>query len=708
MTVTVASADTTGPRARSTAPAHRWFRGDVDGLRAVAIVLVVAYHAGVPWFGGGFIGVDVFFVISGFLISRNLLRESDGHQRVSLASFWARRIRRLVPALALVIVGTLAVGTFVFPLYQMGDFARQGAAAAFYVSNIKFAGQAQSYFNGDLSSSPFLHTWSLGVEEQFYLLWPLLFALVCWTARKPLSRRIPGFSRKALIAVFAVTFVVSLGIDLVLTHHGSTWAFYGLQSRAWEFAAAGLLAAVEVPAVLRGVGTRTALAVSGAVLLLVGLVTIRSDTPYPGLWALLPVGATMALITAGHTWGGDVRANAVSGVLSTRPAQWLGRVSYSWYLWHWPAIVMVSAAFASTNVGLAVAAAIWALGMAWLAYHYYETPIRFLPALADSNARTYAFGATLTVVVLFFTFAVRPATPRVPDASAQAKASSVSQLEAPPGSSLQEQVAFAVNLYRQRVQTTCPKQAAIQDADGDKYCVGGDPSATGAILLLGDSHAGQWLPEVDEVARAEHLKLLVRLHDGCPPIPVHVASGTGDASTAVTCLRATAGDLRMIATLKPQIVMVATWNGYLGRILDAGNRKVPLTQQVEIWAQGMTTVFQAAHRAGAKLGYVYDEPTLPIDASKCIALHNAVAPCVQSRSVAMARTQPLIDVEHQVVAETGHVATLDMSALVCNSATCPLLQGRTLVYVDTHHLTDAFAYLHLSDIRRLVDQARAE
>ena len=352
-------------------PTRRWFRGDVDGLRAIAIILVVAYHVGMPWFGGGFIGVDVFFVISGFLISRNLLREAQGHERVALGSFWARRIRRLVPALALIIVATLIVGHFVFPLYEMGDFARQGAAAALYVSNIKFAGQAQSYFGGDLSSSPFVHTWSLGVEEQFYLLWPLLFAAVCWTARRPLGRRIRNYRRRSLIAVFALTFVVSLGIDVVLTGQGSTWAFYGLQSRAWEFAAAGLLAALPVPRLLRTVGARTVLAVAGLGLLVVALVLIRATTPYPGLWALLPVLATAAVITAGHTWEGEVAPNPVSSALSTSPAQWLGRVSYSWYLWHWPAIVIVGAAFGSTNVGLESVAAVWALGVAWLAYHYY-------------------------------------------------------------------------------------------------------------------------------------------------------------------------------------------------------------------------------------------------------------------------------------------------------------------------------------------------
>jgi peptidoglycan/LPS O-acetylase OafA/YrhL len=704
VSVSAAPREATSGRGPKVPPGRVWFRGDVDGLRAVAIVLVVGYHVGLAGFGGGFIGVDVFFVISGFLISRNLLREAQGEGRVALAGFWARRVRRLVPALALMIVVTLVVGYFVFPLFEMGTFARQGAAAALYVSNIKFAGQAQSYFGGDISSSPFLHTWSLGVEEQFYLLWPVLFALVCWTARGPLSRRVRNYRRDALIAVFAVTLVVSLTVNVVLTNAGSTWAFYGLQSRAWEFAAAGLLAAVPVPGVLRAVAARTGLAVAGFVVLVAGLVLIKSTSPYPGWWALLPVTATMALITAGHTWEGQVPANPVNAALTNGSAQWLGRVSYSWYLWHWPAIVLTAAAFNSNNVILESVAAIWALGVAWLAYHYYETPIRFQPLLTSSNTRTFAFAAVLTALVLAVTFAVTPNTPTV--AAATGAARTPTNLQAPPGSSLQQQINVAVTLYRTRATTECPHDS-LKTPAGDQYCVGGDVNSPNTLLLLGDSHAGQWRPDLDQLATAQHLKLVVREHDGCPPIPVNVTDPTKGQVKTTNCHGFQAGDLRILQLFKPKYVIMGNWNGFVGYIIDGAHKSIPPSQQVVLWRQGIMTLFREIQATGAKLGYIYDEPTLPFDASNCMAAANSVASCTPSRSAALARTQPLLDVEHQAVEQVGHITTLDMVKLLCNTKTCPLEFGNTLVYVDKHHLTDAYVASQLPAMTDFLSRLQA-
>ncbi len=702
MAVSAAPEDT-----RPTAPARpsRWFRGDVDGLRALAIILVVGYHVGLPGFGGGFIGVDVFFVISGFLISRNLLREAQGRERVGLASFWARRIRRLVPALALVIVFTLVVGHFVFPLFELGQFARQGAAAALYVSNIKFAGQAQSYFGGDVSSSPFLHTWSLGVEEQFYLLWPVLFALVCWTAREPLSARIPDFRRKALVGVFAVTFLASFATNVALTNHGSTWAFYGLQSRAWEFAAAGLLAAITVPNWLRGVPARTALAVAGLVILAVGLVTIRGSTPYPGLWALLPVLATVALITAGHTWEGQVDPNPISSAMSTSSAQWLGRVSYSWYLWHWPAIILVATAFDTTNTALAATAAAWALGVSWLTYRYYETPIRFEPRLANSNTRTFAFGAVVTVLVLLVTYLVTPSTPGLAPAQALGVGpATMAQLQAPPGSSLQQQVNFEVSLFRHRLTLECPSTGATSTPDGDLYCPDGDAISSNVLLVLGDSHAGQWRRVLSQIASSEHLRLVLRERDGCPPFRVDTRAPYMPVSKMVVCQRQEAGDLRVIDQIKPQALIIIPWNGYLPDIRGAPGQTLTTTQKSRLWEQQAVTMFRFIQSRGIKLGFVYDEPTLAFDASKCIASANKVAPCVPTRSAALAQDAPLLAAEKQAVAQVGHISTLDLTDVICGPRTCPLQVGGTLVYIDAHHLTDAFALTQLGLMRSFVNR----
>ena len=215
------------------------FRPDIDGLRALAILLVVAYHAHIPGLRAGFFGVDVFFVISGYLITRNLIGEAARDGTVRLARFWARRVRRLVPALACAVVGTLVVGAFVLSPLELHTAVRDALSSSFYVSNITFALRSTYYFAPRVGDSLLLHTWSLGVEEQFYLLWPLLTVAAVVVARR--TQRL----RSVLAAMLATGGVISFALALHYTARGTPWSFFGLPTRAWEFAVAGLLANVR-------------------------------------------------------------------------------------------------------------------------------------------------------------------------------------------------------------------------------------------------------------------------------------------------------------------------------------------------------------------------------------------------------------------------------------------------------------------------------
>ncbi len=367
---------------------------------------------------------------------------------------------------------TLVASYFIVPLYQLGDVAKQGAAASLYVSNVLFASQARNYFTTDISFSPFLHTWSLGVEEQFYLVWPVLFALATWAVVGRRRRTSTAERRSLLILVFGVVFVVSMALNLALTADGNSWAFFGLPSRAWEFAVAGLLAALPVPRFLRGVTARTILAGVGLLLLLAALKLLDDATPYPGLWALLPVSATVLLILAGETWAGTVEAGPVSRGLSVGPMQWLGRVSYSWYLWHWPAIVLLTIAVGRDRTAYKLAAALVALPVAWVAYRWFETPLRFTPRIARSSARTFAFGAVVTVLVVALAWAVQPQTL----ARHRGDILTAADFEAPAGSSLQERIKVTVDELHTREDDSCPKDG-LESPDGDTYCVGGDLNA---------------------------------------------------------------------------------------------------------------------------------------------------------------------------------------------------------------------------------------
>ncbi len=332
------------------------FRSDIEGLRAVGILLIVGYHAGLPGFSGGFIGVDVFFVVSGYLITRRLLADSVDSGSVAFGTFWARRIRRLVPGLGLMVVATLIASFLIVAPADMLEITKDATASALYVSNILFAQNAQNYFGADPNMSPFLHTWSLGVEEQFYLLWPfVVFAILLVTRRRP------HIHRRVAVAVLAAIVLGSFALNLRLTGEGSTWAFFSLPTRAWEFAAGGILGLVtirkSISPVMASIG---GLAGFG---LIIGATELFSPyTTYPGANALVPVSATLLLILVGSN--ADSYAHApFSRALSTRPMQWVGRLSYSWYLWHWPFIVLTVLALNNGSTLVRTGAALASLGV---------------------------------------------------------------------------------------------------------------------------------------------------------------------------------------------------------------------------------------------------------------------------------------------------------------------------------------------------------
>ncbi|MDP8904551.1 MAG: acyltransferase [Chloroflexota bacterium] len=307
------------------------FRPDIEGLRGVAVLLVVIFHAGLV-FPGGFIGVDVFFVISGFLITGLLLREREQTGRIDLLSFYARRLRRLLPAALVVLLLTLPVAFLLFPPLDRGEMVMDGAAAALSLGNVRFALAEGDYFTGITTPSPFLHFWSLGVEEQFYLVWPALLLLA---AR---ARRLRGGAGLAILAVF----LASLVLAVLLTQMAPNWAFYSLPTRAFELAAGGLLA-VAAPFVARVPGWLTGPAGwIGLAAIVASSLTFDARMAFPGTAALAPTLGTVALIAAGlrpASW------LSPAGLLSVGSLRFVGRISYSLYLVHWPIFVLAGLHF---------------------------------------------------------------------------------------------------------------------------------------------------------------------------------------------------------------------------------------------------------------------------------------------------------------------------------------------------------------------------
>ena len=675
----------------------RWFRGDVDGLRAIAIVLVVAYHAGIPVFRGGFIGVDVFFVISGFLISRNLLRESETSGGVALGRFWARRVRRLVPALALVVAVTLVAGYFILPVFQLNDFAKQGAAATLYVSNILFASQATNYFAADINTSPFLHTWSLGVEEQFYLVWPVLFALVCSVLARGAGRRRRAAPDRRVRRHLRGLDGPEPRPDRQRQHVGvlrPPVPGVGVRRRrpAGRGAGPGPHAQRRLPHRRRGGRPGPARR---------GPDVDRRQHALPG-----PVGAAArrghgAADRGRRDLGRRGRRPArSSAVLSLPPMQWLGRVSYSWYLWHWPAIVLVAVALDRDTVALKSATALVTLPIAWLAYRFFETPVRFSPFIARSSARTFLVGAAITVAVVVLAGAVWPGSTTKP---ISATTVAVSDLEARPGSSMQDRVNFGVQLYRDRVNHTCPRDS-VKTKDGDAYCIGGDVNSDNTVMLLGDSHAGQWRRTLDAVARERHIKLLVREHDGCPAYDVDTTAKKETGSSKV-CRIQHDGDLRVIDALQPRAVVISGWSGYEDQLLDSdGNAPSDNAGREQLWHDAAASLLGDLRSKNIRIGVILDEPTLPSDVSQCLTKKGTAEACAVPLDAAMKKSTGLLAAERKAIDETGGVSTIDMADVVCDAKQCNVEIDGTIVYVDTHHFTDAFAARQLPLVDQLVEQ----
>jgi peptidoglycan/LPS O-acetylase OafA/YrhL len=378
--------------ARATTPRSmrtpREIRPDLEGLRGVAVAGVLLFHLGAPWAAGGFVGVDAFFVLSGFLITGLLLREHERTGRVSLPAFYARRVRRILPAALVTIVVTVGVSALVLAPLDVPEITLDGAAAALSVGNIRFALGATDYF-GSTIPSPFRHFWSLGVEEQFYLVWPALMIGGLWLTRS--TRRV-GWVIAAVVAL-------SLAGSIWLTGVDQPWAFYSLPTRAWQLGLGGLLAATAAWFARRSSLVLAPVATAGLVALVMSFALLDGAMAYPGAAALLPTLATAAVIMGGE------RPGPAAWALGFPPLRWLGRISYSLYLWHWPLLILpVLALGRELSLEERLTLGLMSIAVAALSWRWIEEPIRRGWSPTAPRLRTVAVGvAAMALVAVFAT-----------------------------------------------------------------------------------------------------------------------------------------------------------------------------------------------------------------------------------------------------------------------------------------------------------------
>jgi peptidoglycan/LPS O-acetylase OafA/YrhL len=363
------------------------FRGDVEGLRAIAILLVVLYHAKTRGIRGGYVGVDVFFVISGYLITRLLVRDGERHGRPSLARFWARRIRRILPAASVVVVATVVASYTWLGFIRGGAIAQDAEWTSVFLANFHLAHLGTDYLGAQQLTSPLQHYWSLAVEEQFYFAWPGIVALV-------MAAGAAATARRRLLVVLVPLTLASFVLSILYTSGDPIPAYFSPFARAWELAVGALVAVLEPQLRRRMAGQpiwALAIGVLGLTAIIGSALAYTANTPFPGVAAALPVLGAAAVLIAGTASAGAV---ATSRLLAIAPLQAIGRLSFGWYLWHWPVLIIATEhSDGPLSYGTRLLLMLGALALAALSLFLIENPIRFSSLLARRLWVTYGFGA---------------------------------------------------------------------------------------------------------------------------------------------------------------------------------------------------------------------------------------------------------------------------------------------------------------------------
>ncbi|WP_169720952.1 acyltransferase family protein [Thermocrispum municipale] len=659
--------------------AVRGFRPDVEGLRAVAVGLVLLYHAGLTFVPGGFVGVDVFFVISGFLITGLLVKEAERTGRISLAGFYARRAKRLLPAAALVLAVTALLVFLVVPRTQWTGFGGDIAAAALYFVNWRLAANEVDYLAEDAGVSPVQHFWSLAVEEQFYFVWPVLFILAMLVARK-----LGSGLRRTLCAGLAVVAVPSLAWSVYYTVAAPQQAFFVTTTRMWELSigAAVALGAARLAKLPHPVAL--VLGWAGLAAIVASAVVLNADTPWPGYHALLPTLGTAAVIAAGPAAG----PRGPIALLGRPTWTWIGGLSYSLYLWHWPLIVIATVAFDGLTQLEGLAVALLSVLPAWATLRLVENPVRFNPTFSARPWLALRLGALLSAIGLACGFGLIGATALATDE--------------PVANPLGAAAIRSVDNFR--IDTVAdganPDPLEAVDDVPDAYargcqvdqtsaepvsCEYGDPHGKVDIVLVGDSKALQWISALDTIGEQRGWRVRTFTKSSCPFTPATIALHGKPYTSCTQWGRNVEAELLRDP---PDLVLTSQFRSTA--LTDPTDPDSEATQ--EQMASALRERWSRLVDAGSKIGVLRDNPKPPESVQpvyECVdANRDDVTPCVFPRSVGeQGSGQPA-----QTAAARGlrGVHIVDMNDYICPGSSCPPVIGDVLVYRQGTHLTRTY------------------
>lgn len=632
-------------------PAPNSFRRDVEGLRGVAVLLVVGCHCDISWCAGGFVGVDIFFVLSGYLITGLLAAEYRCASRLNLLEFYARRVRRLLPSCVIVLATTtLFAAAFLSP--QEMRLAGQAARwAGLYASNLYFDRNAADYFASNVENNPLLHTWSLGLEEQFYLVWPLLILVALRGARR-LQR---------VITVLTAVTILSYIYCISTTRMAPTVAFYELPARAWEFAAGGLLAFLPTSGKSNNSRWAVALGFFGLLAVLAACLFVKGGAAFPGWIALLPVSGTLAILLAGV----NAPKRGVSAFLSASPLQFIGSRSYGWYLWHWPFLVFASILYPGITSGGKVLAASASLLAAGFTYRVVERPIRDNAYLTVRPQLSLSIALCATAIIV--------------------SASSILIVHGNRQLAMDEtfrSIGAASNDIADISISACVSQGPSLRVN---TCAFGSSDTNRTIVLFGDSHAIQWFNAVRNAAAMAHWRLVTVFRFGCAASDINPHQLS---SLKNECSEWRARALQAIVAMHPSAVIMAS---YTGATIRGFRAEQPMsTEELRL---GTRRTLERLSSTGVPIVLLRDTPLPPFDIPQCVARNalkvNAADACNFDASAAM--DEKAFYAERSAAEGLHNIYFLDMSDLICPGSSCPAMLHGLIVYRDDNHLTGTFA-----------------
>ena len=549
----------------------------IQALRALAAVLVLIYHA--QWLDGGYIGVDIFYVISGFLITGILVRDLDTKNTISLLAFYARRTKRLLPSSFLVIFVTGIAGFFFLPASMRESFGRDLIAASTYISNFLFALWENDYQNLNSTPSPFIHFWSLAVEEQFYLFWPF-FILILFRLGK----------RRAVFYGIVVTLVSSFIFSLYLTERAPIWAFYILPTRAWELAAGALL--VFLPELKKG---RKLIALLAFATLVTAAMIFNEATPFPGTAALAPVIATVLLLASRSKW-----PPFIDFVAQSRFTQWIGAISYPLYLWHWPLLVIPAIYLGEelTTFQTILLLAITVALAGWT-HKFVEEPVREIKL---SHRGVLSFAATATIIsVLVGGLTITQHSNTI---------------------NIDESITVALDEVRQKPLINFDGCHIAFGQTVSPQCEYGDLTSEKTIVLYGDSHAAQWFPALDLIGKKRGIKIVSLTKSACPS--AEVIKELSSQYDVADCQAFRDSSVARIQQIKPLAVILAGMQPFTAPNSDNSAKSW--------WLAGERKVFNRIKDATQYPIYLTDTPLPRVDIPDCLVARRGDA-CDTSRPV---------------------------------------------------------------------------